>query len=348
MRPAVDGDLIRYVGPVDAGRPQRAPGRRGRAPLPDHVSRALRARDGRGHGLRHAGRRVRRRCCARDRRAGRGRQLGALRARSLARRCESAVQLDRRRVRQAAVERFDYRRMVDAYEELYRRLARPRTADGRRRAGRVRPPRRRVAARGRSSRGLRGRRPRVAIVSMTRGERGPSELPGFAGRPGAGRGPRGGAAGGGARARRFSGGMPRLSRRRAGGRGRGAGGADACRAAGARAAGGGDQLLRRGPLLAPGPPRGLALSRSPLSSCSVRRRARTWLYGATWPEGHAGRLVSLMRARGLAADLWGLEPDAFGAPADSITTLARRAPVPPREAGARSAATPARSARATC
>jgi N-acetyl-1-D-myo-inositol-2-amino-2-deoxy-alpha-D-glucopyranoside deacetylase len=44
-----------------------------------------------------------------------------------------------------------------------------------------------------------------------------------------------------------------------------------------------------------------------------------WLYGATWPEGHAGRLVSLMRTRGLSADLWGLEPDAFGAPSHSIT-----------------------------
>jgi LmbE family N-acetylglucosaminyl deacetylase len=47
--------------------------------------------------------------------------------------------------------------------------------------------------------------------------------------------------------------------------------------------------------------------------------AGAWLYGATWPEGHAGRLVSLMRARGLSADLWGLEPDAFGAPSHSIT-----------------------------
>ncbi len=43
------------------------------------------------------------------------------------------------------------------------------------------------------------------------------------------------------------------------------------------------------------------------------------LYGATWPEGHAGRLVSLMHARGLTGDLWGIEPDAFGAPSDSIT-----------------------------
>lgn len=48
--------------------------------------------------------------------------------------------------------------------------------------------------------------------------------------------------------------------------------------------------------------------------------APTWLYGATWPEGHAGRLVSLARARGLPADLWGIAPDAFGAPAESITT----------------------------
>jgi LmbE family N-acetylglucosaminyl deacetylase len=48
--------------------------------------------------------------------------------------------------------------------------------------------------------------------------------------------------------------------------------------------------------------------------------APMWVYGATWPEGHAGRLVSLARARGLAADLWGIAPEAFGAPADSITT----------------------------
>jgi glycosyltransferase involved in cell wall biosynthesis len=45
---------------------------------------------------------------------------------SLGEAVRSAVQLDRRRVREAAVERFDYRRMVDAYERLYRRLARPR------------------------------------------------------------------------------------------------------------------------------------------------------------------------------------------------------------------------------
>src|SRR5437773_4588426 len=48
--------------------------------------------------------------------------------------------------------------------------------------------------------------------------------------------------------------------------------------------------------------------------------APAWVYGATWPEGHARRLVSLMRARGLETDLWGLEPDAFGAPEASITS----------------------------
>jgi len=48
----------------------------------------------------------------------------------LAEAVQSVVQLDRRRVRQAAMERFDYRRMVDAYERLYRRLARPRGQAG--------------------------------------------------------------------------------------------------------------------------------------------------------------------------------------------------------------------------
>jgi glycosyltransferase involved in cell wall biosynthesis len=37
-----------------------------------------------------------------------------------------AVGLDRTRVREAAVERFGYQRMVDAYEDLYRRRARAR------------------------------------------------------------------------------------------------------------------------------------------------------------------------------------------------------------------------------
>jgi N-acetyl-1-D-myo-inositol-2-amino-2-deoxy-alpha-D-glucopyranoside deacetylase len=45
-----------------------------------------------------------------------------------------------------------------------------------------------------------------------------------------------------------------------------------------------------------------------------------WVYGATWPHGHAARLVSSMRARGLPSDLWGIAPEAFGAPAGAITT----------------------------
>ena len=46
-----------------------------------------------------------------------------------------------------------------------------------------------------------------------------------------------------------------------------------------------------------------------------------WLYGATWPVGLAERLVSEVRGRGLAAELWGLEPTAFGAEEETITTV---------------------------
>jgi glycosyltransferase involved in cell wall biosynthesis len=42
---------------------------------------------------------------------------------SLGEAVQSAVRLDRARVRETAVERFDYRRMVDAYERLYLQLA---------------------------------------------------------------------------------------------------------------------------------------------------------------------------------------------------------------------------------
>ena len=48
----------------------------------------------------------------------------------LAKAVRSAVELDRGRVRAAAVERFDYRRMVDAYEGLYRRFAQSRDDAG--------------------------------------------------------------------------------------------------------------------------------------------------------------------------------------------------------------------------
>ncbi len=44
------------------------------------------------------------------------------------------------------------------------------------------------------------------------------------------------------------------------------------------------------------------------------------LYYATWPRGWAGEMLAALAARGVAADLWGLHPDDFGAPAASITT----------------------------
>jgi LmbE family N-acetylglucosaminyl deacetylase len=64
----------------------------------------------------------------------------------------------------------------------------------------------------------------------------------------------------------------------------------------------------------------LAVSRLLAAALELVEPAPAWVYGATWPAGHAARLVALMRARGLETDLWGLEPDAFGAPKDSITS----------------------------
>ncbi|MFN2612978.1 MAG: PIG-L deacetylase family protein [Solirubrobacterales bacterium] len=61
-----------------------------------------------------------------------------------------------------------------------------------------------------------------------------------------------------------------------------------------------------------------------------------WSYGATWPEGHAERLVSLMSARGLPADLWGIEAAAFGPPAgDIVTTIDVRRFLPAKLAALR-------------
>jgi N-acetyl-1-D-myo-inositol-2-amino-2-deoxy-alpha-D-glucopyranoside deacetylase len=45
---------------------------------------------------------------------------------------------------------------------------------------------------------------------------------------------------------------------------------------------------------------------------------RPWAYGATLPAGLMPRLVRELQERGLAADLWGLDPEAFGTPAESI------------------------------
>lgn len=64
----------------------------------------------------------------------------------------------------------------------------------------------------------------------------------------------------------------------------------------------------------------LAVSRFLDAALELVERGPAWVYGATWPQGHATRLVEQMHARGLETDLWGLEPEAFGAPADTITT----------------------------
>ncbi len=48
--------------------------------------------------------------------------------------------------------------------------------------------------------------------------------------------------------------------------------------------------------------------------------AQATLYSATWPIGLAAALVARMQARGLATDFWGLAPEAFGVPAEDLTT----------------------------
>jgi LmbE family N-acetylglucosaminyl deacetylase len=47
-----------------------------------------------------------------------------------------------------------------------------------------------------------------------------------------------------------------------------------------------------------------------------------YVYYATWPDGLAESLVSAAAGRGRPADLWGLSPACFGAPAATITTVA--------------------------
>jgi len=158
---------------------------------------------------------------------------------------------------------------------------------------------------------------RVAIVSMTRGERGPNELPGLAGRPSLEE--------------------VREGELLAAARALGASsaecldypdgelaGADEGQAAQALAG----LLERERPEAVISfsdeglywHPDHLAVSRFLTAALElVGSSARLWLYGATWPEGHASRLVSRMRVRGLTTDLWGLEPDAFGAPTHAIT-----------------------------
>jgi LmbE family N-acetylglucosaminyl deacetylase len=159
---------------------------------------------------------------------------------------------------------------------------------------------------------------RVAIVSMTRGERGPTELPGLTGRAALGE--------------------VREAELRAAARALGASSADCLEYPDGELADVDEEQAARAlarlleqerPELVISfsdeglywHPDHLAVFRFLDAALELlgSSGAQPWLYGATWPEGHVSRLVSLMRARGLAADLWGIEPDAFGAPADSIT-----------------------------
>jgi LmbE family N-acetylglucosaminyl deacetylase len=156
---------------------------------------------------------------------------------------------------------------------------------------------------------------RVAIVSMTRGERGPSELPDLAGRPSLG--------------------DVREAELLAAAHALGASSAECLDYPDGELAyadeGQATRTLAR--LLERERPEAvisfsdeglywhpdhLAVSRF-LTAALELRIDRPWLYGATWPEGYARLLVSRMRDRGLTTDLWGLNPDAFGAPTDSIT-----------------------------
>jgi LmbE family N-acetylglucosaminyl deacetylase len=161
---------------------------------------------------------------------------------------------------------------------------------------------------------------RVAIVSMTRGERGPTELPGLSGESALG--------------------DLREAELLQAARALGASAAECLDYPDGDLAGVDERqaarqlsriLVREGPELVLSfsdeglywHPDHLAVSRLLDGAFALAGRggAQAWLYGATWPQGHVRRLVSQVRARGLTGDLWGLDPDAFGAAADSITTL---------------------------
>ena len=158
---------------------------------------------------------------------------------------------------------------------------------------------------------------RVAIVSMTRGERGPTELPELAGRHALGE--------------------ARAAELLEAGRALGVSSAECLEYPDGELADADDGQVGRvlaGLLERERPelvisfseeglywhPDHLAVSRFLNTAVELLGPDAPALYGATWPEGHAGRLVSAARDRGLPGDLWGIEPDAFGAPADSITT----------------------------
>ena len=70
VAPRLDGTQVSFIGAVERRGALRAPRGRSRAPAPDRVRRAVRVQRRRGHGVRHAGDRIRARL---DGRADRGR-----------------------------------------------------------------------------------------------------------------------------------------------------------------------------------------------------------------------------------------------------------------------------------
>ena len=58
IQPLLDDPLVEFVGEIGEAAEGRVPGRRRGAAVPDRLARAVRPGDGRGDGLRHAGRRV--------------------------------------------------------------------------------------------------------------------------------------------------------------------------------------------------------------------------------------------------------------------------------------------------
>jgi N-acetyl-1-D-myo-inositol-2-amino-2-deoxy-alpha-D-glucopyranoside deacetylase len=61
---------------------------------------------------------------------------------------------------------------------------------------------------------------------------------------------------------------------------------------------------------------GLAVDR-----LEARSEGRVWVYEAVWPNGMPAELTAAVRERGLPADLWGIEPEAFGPSAQDATIV---------------------------
>ena len=129
VAPRIDGDRVRYVGPVDAEDRSALPRRRPGAAAPHRLRRAVRLQRGGGDGLRHAGRSpsTGARWPSSSTTGVTGMLVadvdGAVAA------VDEVSTLDRAAIRAVAVERFGVDRMVDQYVAVYEQAI----ADARRR-----------------------------------------------------------------------------------------------------------------------------------------------------------------------------------------------------------------------